>query len=61
MAKAAVCSKAVVLLLFIRFLLLHPLKDSVIVLYFGTLCPFLFCDHLDGEERELVSSLSLSS
>ena len=35
--------------------------DSVIVLYFVTLCPFLFCNHLDGEERELAALLSLSS
>ena len=27
------------------------MQDSVIVLYFATLCPFLFCDHRDGEER----------
>ena len=26
-----------------------------------TLCPFLFCNHLDGEERELVALLGLSS
>ena len=40
-----------------------PLKDSVIVLYFVTYCPFLFCDYLDGEEREreLAALLSLSS
>ena len=31
--------------------MLLPLQDSVIVRYFVTLCPFLFCDHLDGEER----------
>ena len=33
--------------------MLLPLQDSVIhvVLYFVTLCPFLFCDRLDGEER----------
>ena len=37
------------------------LSDSVIVLYFVTLCPFFFCDHLDGEERELDALLSLSS
>ena len=41
--------------------MLLPLHDSVIVLYFVTLCPFLFCDHLDGEERELAALLSLSS
>ena len=43
--------------------MLLPLQDSVIVLYFVTLCPFLFCDHLDGEEREreLAALLSLSS
>ena len=40
--------------------MLLPLKDSVIVLYFVTLCPFLFCDYLDGEERELAALLSLS-
>ena len=31
------------------------------VLYFVTLCPFLFCDHLDEEERGLAALLSLSS
>ena len=41
--------------------MLLPLQDSVIVLFFVTLCPFLFCDHLDGEERELAALLSLSS
>ena len=49
------------LLLLIRCWLLLRLQDSVIVLYFVTLCPFLFCDHLDGEEKELVALLSLSS
>ena len=37
--------------------MLLSLQDSVIVLYFVTLCPFLFCDHLDGEERELAALL----
>ena len=37
------------------------LSDSVIVLYFVTLSPFFFCDHLDEEERELDTLLSLSS
>ena len=41
--------------------MLLPLQDSVIVLYFVTLCPFLFCNHLDGEERKLAALLSLSS
>ena len=41
--------------------MLLPLQDSVIVLYFVTLCPFLFYNHLDGEERELAALLSLSS
>ena len=50
-----------ILLLLIHCWLLPPLQDSVIVLYFVTLCPFLFCDHLDGEERELAALLSLSS
>ena len=40
------------MLLLIRCRLLLPLQDSVIVVYFVTLCPFLFCNHLDGEERE---------
>ena len=33
------------------------------VLLYVTLCPFYFCNHLDGEEREreLVAWLSLSS
>ena len=35
----------------------------MIVLYFVTLCPFLFYNHLDGEEREreLAALHSLSS
>ena len=41
--------------------MLLPLQDSAIVLYFVTLCPFLFYNHLDGEERELAALLSLSS
>ena len=41
--------------------MLLPLQDSVIVLFFVTLCPFLFCNHLDGEEKELAALLSLSS
>ena len=43
--------------------MLLPLQDSVIVLYFVTLCPFLFCDHLDGKEREreLAALLNLVS
>ena len=41
--------------------MLLPLQDSVIVLYFVTLCPFLFYNHLDGEERELAALFSLSS
>ena len=41
--------------------MLLPLQDSVIVLYFVTLCPFLFCDHLDWEERELAALLNLVS
>ena len=41
--------------------MLLPLQDSVIVLYFVTLYPFSFWDHLDGEERELSALLSLSS
>ena len=51
-AKAAVRSKAVVLLL-LTFLLLLPLWESVIVLCFVVcnLCPFKYCNHLDGEER----------
>ena len=42
------------ILLLIRCWLLLSLQDSVIVLYryFVTLCPFLFYNHLDGEERE---------
>ena len=45
----------------IRCRLLLPLQDSVIVVYFVTLCPFLFCNHFDGEESELAALLSLSS
>ena len=41
--------------------MLLPLQDSVMVLYFVTSCPFLFYNHLDGEERELAALLSLSS
>ena len=33
----------------------------MIVLNFVILCPILFCDHLDGEKRELAALLSLSS
>ena len=52
-AKAAVRSKAVVLLLLTFCLLLLPLWESVIVLVllYVTLCPFYYCNHLDGEER----------
>ena len=53
---AAVCSKAVVLLLLIRCC-----KGFCNVLYFVTLCPILFCNHLDGDERGLAALLSLSS
>ena len=31
------------------------------VLLYVTLCPFKYCNHLDGEERELVAMLNLSS
>ena len=48
MASVAVCSKAVVLLLFIHCLLM--LRWSI-TLFCSTLCPFLFCNHLAGEER----------
>ena len=49
MASAAVCSKAVVLLLLLTFcLLLLPLWESVIVLCFVVL---YFVSILDGEER----------
>ena len=53
MAQAAVRSKAVVLLLLIRCLLLLPLWESKLlyVLLYVTLCPFQFYNHLDGEER----------
>ena len=53
MAKAAVLSKALVQLLLTCCLLLIPLWESVIVnvLLYVILCPFLFCNHLDGEER----------
>ena len=44
-------------MLLIRCLL--PLWDSVIVLYFATLCPFFFCNHLDGEERERAGCFAL--
>ena len=50
-----------ILLLLIRCRLLLPLQDSVIVVYFVTLCPFLFYNNLDGEERGLTALLSLSS
>ena len=45
----------------IRCRLLLPLQDSVTVLYFVTLCPFLFCDHLDGEERTSLQCYSVLS
>ena len=31
------------------------------VLLYVTLCPFKYCNHLDGEERELIALLNLSS
>ena len=31
------------------------------VLLYVTLCPFSYCNHLDGEERELIALLNLSS
>ena len=31
------------------------------VLLYVTLCPFYYCNHLDGEERELVALFNLSS
>ena len=51
-AYAAAHSKAVVLLLLIRCLLLFPLWNSVIVICFVVryLMQF-FCNHLDGEEK----------
>ena len=45
-------------------LIIDPLMDSVIIVFFFhcvTLCPFYFCNHLDGVERELVAFLFLSS
>ena len=42
------------LLLLTFCLLLLPLWESVIVLYvllYDTLCPFLFCNQLNGEKR----------
>ena len=50
-----------ILLLLIRCRLLLPLQDSVIVLYYVTLCSFLFYNHLDREEGELAALLSLFS
>ena len=62
-AKAAVCSKVVVLLLLTCRLLLLPLCESVIVLCFVVLLlyvPSNFASILMGK-RELVALLSLSS
>ena len=59
MAKAAVLSKAVVLLLLTFCLLLLRLWESVIVLCF-TLCPFCIAIILMGK-REVVALLNLSS
>ena len=42
-------------------LIVTPITGFCNFLYFVTLCPFLFCNHLDGEERELAALLSLSS
>ena len=54
---------AVVLLLLKCCLLLLPLWESVIVLCFVVryFMSILVLNHLDGEERELVALLSLSS
>ena len=49
MAKAAVCSKAMVLLLLILCWLLLPLWDSAIVLCCISIK--VFCNHLDGVQR----------
>ena len=60
-AWAAVRSWAVVLLLLTFCLLLLPLRESVLfyVLLYVTLCPFSYCNHLDGEERAGLSSWCL--
>ena len=52
-AKAAIHSNVVVLLLLTFCLLLLSLWESLIVLCFlyATVCPFSYCNHLDGEER----------
>ena len=62
-SKAAVRSKAVVLLLLTFCLLLLPLWESVIVLCFVVryFMSILVFHHLDWEERELVALLNLSS
>ena len=55
MASSIVCSKAVVLLLFIHCLLLLPLFVGFIVrclfCFSVAFCPFKFCNHLAGDER----------
>ena len=57
MVSSIVCSKAVVLLLFIHCLLLLPLfvwaYCYMLVLFCSSFCPFKFWFHLAGEEREL--------
>ena len=56
MASSIVCSKAVVLLLFIHCLLLLPLFVGVdckmLVMFCISFCPFKFWFHLAAEERE---------
>ena len=64
MTKAAVHSKAVVLLLLIRCLLLPPLFVGVLCLILVLLCSTLVSyfsvlgNHLDGEERAGCFALS---
>ena len=42
-------------------LIVTPITGFFNCSIFCYFCPFLFCDHLDGKERELAALLSLSS
>ena len=55
MDKAAVRSKAVVLMLFGSLLIVTPSVGVLVVVYFdvGNFIFILVCNHLDGEERAI--------
>ena len=51
-AKAAVCSKVVILFLLFNVLpIVCGSSVFVFVLFYITLCPFLFCNHLEEDEK----------